>query len=153
MMLACRLKIDVPHPSLPGVVADFVEALAEEAGLSPRRAYWLRLATDEITTNIVQHGYRGRPGVVELAGEIEHDRLRVSVEDDAPPFDPACYDPAPRLAPPPGQREEGGYGLLLAMGKVDEFRYEYAGGRNRNILIMHVLGGKHADGPGGRRTG
>ncbi|MFI7700859.1 ATP-binding protein [Nonomuraea sp. NPDC049480] len=152
-MLACRLKIDVQHTSLPGVVADFIEALADEAGLTSRQAYWLRLATDEITTNIVQHGYRGGAGVVDLAGEIEHDRLRVSIEDDAPPFDPAGYDPAPRLALPPGQRDEGGYGLLLAMGKVDEFRYEYVGGRNRNILIMRLIGGSNADGPGGRRTG
>ncbi|MGP3954838.1 ATP-binding protein [Nonomuraea sp. 3N208] len=148
-----RLKIDAQHTSLPGVVADFIEALADEAGLTSRQAYWLRLATDEITTNIAQHGYRGGAGVVDLSGAIEHDRLRVSIEDDAPRFDPTCYDPAPRLALPPGQREEGGYGLLLAMGKVDEFHYEYVGGRNRNTLIMRLLGGSNAHGPGGRRTG
>ncbi|MEU6779122.1 ATP-binding protein [Nonomuraea angiospora] len=152
-MLACRLKIDVQHVSLPGVVADFIEALADGAGLTSRQAYWLRLATDEITTNIAQHGYRGGAGVVELSGEIEDDRLQVSIEDDAPPFDPAGYDPAPRLALPPALREEGGYGLLLAMGKVDEFRYEYVGGRNRNTLIMRLLGGANADGSGGCRAG
>ncbi|WP_226899887.1 ATP-binding protein [Nonomuraea phyllanthi] len=152
-MLACRLRIDVRHVSLPGVVADFIEALAGEAGLTSRQAYWLRLAADEITTNIAHHGYRGEGGVVDLSGEIEPDRLRVSIEDDAPPFDPGCYDPAPRLAVPPAQRDEGGYGLLLAMGKVDEFHYEYVGGRNRNTLIMRLLGGANADGPGGHRTG
>ncbi|MFD1934334.1 ATP-binding protein [Nonomuraea mangrovi] len=139
-MLAYRLRIDGSNTSMPGVVADFVEALAGEAGLTTHQTYWLRLAADEITTNIAHHGYRGCGGVVDIAGEIEPDRLRVWIEDDAPPFDPTLYDPAPRLAVPPCQREEGGYGLLLALKKVDEFSYEFVGGRNRNILVMQLLG-------------
>ncbi|MER6944266.1 ATP-binding protein [Nonomuraea sp. NPDC000554] len=152
-MLACRLRLDGSQTSLPGVVADFVAALADEAGLTSRQAYWLRLATDEITTNIAHHGYRGGEGVVDIAGEIECDRLRVWIEDDAPPFDPTGYDPAPRLSVPPCQREVGGYGLLLALGKVDEFSYEFVGGRNRNTLIMWLLGSDgdvDAECPGGR---
>ncbi|MEV5500762.1 ATP-binding protein [Nonomuraea fuscirosea] len=149
-MLACRLRIDGQHASMAGVVADFVEVLAGEAGLDPRQTYWLRLATDEITTNIVQHGYRGAAGVVDIAGEVDQDEVRVRIEDDAPPFDPGGYDPEPRLSVPPHQRDEGGYGLLLAMGKVDEFHYEFADGRNRNTLIMRLRGGSDADGPGRR---
>lgn len=148
-MLACRVRLDGRDTALPGVVADLVGALAAEAGLTSRQAYWLRLAADEITTNIAHHGYRGGGGVVDIAAEIEPDRLRVWIEDDAPPFDPTAYDPAPRLAVPPLHREEeGGYGLLLALGKVDEFGYEYAGGRNRNTLIMR-RGGADAECPGG----
>lgn len=147
-MLACRLRVDGANTSLPGVVADFVAALADEAGLTSRQTYWLRLATDEITTNIAHHGYGGRGGVVDIAAEIERDRLRVWIEDDAPPFDPTGYDPAPRLAVPPMHREEGGYGLMLAIAKVDEFDYEFVGGRNRNTLIMR-RGGTDAERPGG----
>jgi anti-sigma regulatory factor (Ser/Thr protein kinase) len=152
-MLACRLKAGSATP-LPGAVADFVKVLAEEAGLSSRQAYWLRLAADEITTNIAHHGYRGGQGAVDITGEVEPDRLRVWIEDDAPPFDPTHYDPAPRLSVPPGEREEeGGYGLLLALGKVDEFSYEFVDGRNRNILTIWLRGREVSDDaerPGGR---
>ena len=32
--------------------------------------------------------------------------------------------------------EAGGFGLLLALHKLDGFSYEYADGKNRNTLIM-----------------
>jgi anti-sigma regulatory factor (Ser/Thr protein kinase) len=120
----------------PAQVADFVGELARRAGLPPRRAYWLRLAADEITTNIAQHGYRGRGGVVELIGGVEPDRVWVRIEDEAPPFDPHSHDPAPLLAVPPQDREKGGYGLLLVRGKLDEFSHDNDGRRNRNLLVM-----------------
>jgi serine/threonine-protein kinase RsbW len=123
-------------------VAEFVEALARQAGLTTSRAYWLRLATDELTMNIVQHGYRGRSGTVDLVGNVEADRVWVRIEDDAPPFDPSSYEPCRRLAAPPETRQEGGYGLLLALGKLDEFRYDYDGGRNRNTLVMRRSAGE-----------
>jgi len=117
-------------------IAEFVETLARRAGLTASQAYWLRLALDEITVNIVQHGYRGTSGPVDLVGDVEADRVWVQIEDDAPPFDPRSYDPAPRLAAPPESREEGGYGLLLAFGNLDDFCYDHHGGRNRNTLVM-----------------
>ncbi|MEV6981616.1 ATP-binding protein [Sphaerisporangium sp. NPDC051017] len=145
-MFACRLKVDGSGASIAGPVGDFVGALAERAGLATRPAYWLRLAADEITTNIVQHGYRGRDGVVDLEGGVDADALYLRIEDDAPAFDPRAYDPAPRLAVPPSVRELGGYGLMLALGKVDEFRYQYVGGRNRNTLIMRLTTSGEAHG-------
>ncbi|GII66729.1 hypothetical protein Skr01_68140 [Sphaerisporangium krabiense] len=145
-MAGCRLKVDGSGASIAGPVADFVGALAERAGLGRRPAYWLRLAADEITTNIVQHGYRGRCGVVDLEGGIEAGALWLRIEDDAPAFDPRRYDPAPRLAVPLSVREQGGYGLMLAIGKVDEFSYQYVGGRNRNTLIMRLTGSGEAHG-------
>ncbi|MBB2745020.1 UNVERIFIED_ORG: anti-sigma regulatory factor (Ser/Thr protein kinase) [Microbispora rosea subsp. rosea] len=134
-MIGCRLRLDA-GASFAGRVAEFVLTLARTGTLHARQAYWLRLAADEITTNIAQHGYGGRGGVIDLEGGVETDRVWVRVEDDAPPFDPTRYDPAPRLAADPALREEGGYGLLLALGRLDEFVYDRVGGRNRNILVM-----------------
>ncbi|MBX6384425.1 MAG: ATP-binding protein [Microbispora sp.] len=134
-MIGCRLRLDA-GAQFAGKVAEFVLGLARIGSLHTRQAYWLRLAADEITTNIAQHGYAGRGGVIDLEGGVDTKRVWVRVEDDGPPFDPRSYDPAPRLAAAPALREEGGYGLLLALGRLDEFRYDRVDGRNRNILVM-----------------
>jgi anti-sigma regulatory factor (Ser/Thr protein kinase) len=113
-------------------VAGFVAALAAEVGLPPRPAYGLRLATDEITTNIVEHGYRRRAGVIELAGGVQGELVWLEVQDDAPPFDPRSYQPGPR--PDPATGPVGGCGLLLTRRCLDRLDYAYVGGRNRTTL-------------------
>jgi serine/threonine-protein kinase RsbW len=130
-------------------VAAFVCALAERVGLSESRAYRLRLAADEIVTNIGVHGYHNLPGPVELVGGVDPDAVWLSIIDEAPPFDPTTHDPRPRLAAGPDHQGEGGFGLFLALRGLDDFRYGRSGGRNENTLIMR----RFADGTAGpRRT-
>jgi serine/threonine-protein kinase RsbW len=121
-------------------VSDFIHALAKAAELPRRKTYWLRLAAEEITTNIIQHGYEGA-GPVWLDSGVEPGLVWVTIEDEAPAFDPTTHDHHSRLAIEPRQREEGGFGLLLALHKLDDFGYEYVAGRNRNTLIMHRANG------------
>lgn len=116
-------------------VASLVREIARAAELPHRKEYWLRLAAEEITTNITQHGYQG-PGPIWLAGEIAADEVRLLIEDEASAFDPLRHDRHAQLAIDPAEREEGGFGLLLALHRLDGFSYEYAAGKNRNTLIM-----------------
>jgi serine/threonine-protein kinase RsbW len=117
-------------------VADFVGSLARQAALTASQAYRLRIATDEIATNIAHYGYRDQGGVVDITGGFDADRVWARLEDDSPPFDPSAHDPGPRLKVGPGGRQEGGFGLLVALTSVDDFSYEHIGGRNRNTLIV-----------------
>jgi len=126
-------------------VADFVGALAREADLPASKTYWLRLAVEEITINIGQHGYRGR-GPMRLTGDIGPDRVWLRIEDEAPAFDPRSHDSGPRLESPPPEREVGGLGLLLALHRLDGFCYERVGGRNRNTLTMFRSSAGHDPG-------
>jgi anti-sigma regulatory factor (Ser/Thr protein kinase) len=141
---ATRLGFDTDR-GITEVVAGFMETIAREAGLERRKAYWLRLAVEEITTNIVQHGYRGQ-GPVWLEGKISDCAVSVLIEDKAPAFDPRGHDCRERLSEDPSSREEGGFGLLLALRNLDGFSYEYADGKNRNELIMHRSTGDSDDG-------
>lgn len=138
-MIVCRLRLDADE-AVSRPVADFVAALARHAGLTSRQAYRLRLAVDEVATNVTIHGYGDSGcGVVDLEGGIDAERVWVRVEDDAPAFDPRTHDPRPRLAEGLMRRErrtEGGLGLFLALSNVDEFAYDRVGGRNRNTLII-----------------
>ena len=122
-------------PAAGHEVAGFVQAVGEQGGLTDKQVYRLRLAVDEIVTNIVLHGYRGEPGPVELEGDSDGDRVWLRVVDSAPPFDPTTHDPGPRLAASVDGRE-GGFGLFLAMTEVDEFSYDHTDGHNRNTLVI-----------------
>lgn len=54
-----------------GAIAQYVMAAAAAAGLDKKTSYNLRLAVDEIATNIVTHGYEeaAREGVLALRTE------------------------------------------------------------------------------------
>jgi anti-sigma regulatory factor (Ser/Thr protein kinase) len=135
-MIACTLTLDADG-EISRAVADFVGALSMHAGLTPKQTYRLRLAVDEIATNVAIHGYGDDGwGVMDLEGGMDADNVWVRIEDDAPAFDPRSHDAAPRPASDPTEREVGGWGLFLAQSNVDEFRYDRVGGRNRNTLII-----------------
>jgi serine/threonine-protein kinase RsbW len=126
---AARVVLDGLRPPSREVAA-FVGRLAACARLAQRPAYRLRLAADEITTNIAVHGYRSHGGEITLDGGFDPAQVWLRVEDGAPPFDPRRR---PRPAPADGARI-GGYGLLLALGSLDRFAYEYRDARNRCTL-------------------
>lgn len=119
-------------------IAAFVMAAAASAGLDRRAAYRLRLAVDEIATNIIVHGYAeaGLQGELALSANIDDRSLIVAIEDTGVDFDPRQASvPDTDLALE--QRPIGGLGVYLAIRSVDEFIYERIGDRNRIIFKMH----------------
>jgi anti-sigma regulatory factor (Ser/Thr protein kinase) len=122
-----------------GAIAEYVMAAAASAGLGKRASYRLRLAVDEIATNIIVHGYdeAGRQGALELRADIDERALTLSIEDAGVAYDPR-QAPVPDTATPLEQRPIGGLGVYLAIRSVDEFLYERVGDRNRTILKMHL---------------
>lgn len=117
-------------------VAGYVRALAEQGNLPARAAYNLRLAVDEIVTNIIMHGYREGPGEIRISGGLKRDHVWLQVADQAPPFDPRTVDSGPQPNTPPMEMQLGGLGLFLALKAVDGFSYEFANGTNINTLTM-----------------
>ena len=131
--------------TLPGIlesldaVAEYVMAAAAEAGLDTSASYRLRLAIDEIATNIITHGYNeaGHEGFLELRADISDETLTVSLEDTSAAYDPR-EAPPPDVNLPPEQREIGGLGALIAMRSVDKFVYERIGDRNRSTFTINL---------------
>ena len=122
-----------------GTIAEYVTAAAASAGLDKRASYRLRLAVDEIATNIIVHGYdeARRQGALEFRADIDERALTLSIEDAGVAYDPR-QAPVPDTATPLEQRPIGGLGVYLAIRSVDEFLYERVGDRNRTILKMHL---------------
>ena len=122
-----------------GLIADYVMAAAAAAGLDRRASYRLRLAVDEITTNILVHGHAnaGHQGALELRAEIDDRTLTIAIDDTGVTYDPR-QAPTPDIDLPLEQRPIGGLGVYLAIRSVDEFLYEHIGDRNRTIFKMHL---------------
>lgn len=99
-----------------------VRSVADEADASEACIADLVQAVDEAATNAIIHGHAGQIGWVEVAVSAERDRFVVTIEDDAPRFDPTTV-PAPDLSVHPGERRPGGMGVLLARLCVDEMTY------------------------------
>ncbi|MFC8914618.1 ATP-binding protein [Streptomyces sp. WAC05374] len=127
-------------------VAEFVLGLGARAALPESSVYRLRLAADELATNIVMHGYRGAAGEISVDGGIDPDQVWVRFEDDAPAFDPRQGMRPPALDVPLAERQIGGLGVFLAFTAVDSFEYELVAGRNVSTLVMRRTAA--ATGPG-----
>ena len=80
------------------------------------------LAATEAATNIIVHGYRNKPGIIEIEMSREGDSLLVRLRDQADPFDPTSV-PAPDLTLPLEKRPFGGMGIHLIRQVTDEMIY------------------------------
>lgn len=129
---------------LPGELAslkpirDYVNAASAKAGLDQRRAYRLSLAVDEIATNIIVHGYdeAGMAGDILMHARISEGMVEIIIEDVGRPYNPLLHKEPENLDTHIAERDIGGLGIYMALKSVDEFRYEYADGSNRNIFVM-----------------
>jgi serine/threonine-protein kinase RsbW len=122
----------------------FVDRAAEAAGLDRKAGYRLRLAVDEIATNIVTYGYRGagRTGDIRVEADADDEWLTVSLEDSGLLFDPTAVDEPDNLEDPLEERPIGGLGIFLTVRGVDAFRYEQRDGRNVNVFAMRRPAGR-----------
>ncbi|MEO7913057.1 MAG: ATP-binding protein, partial [Roseiflexaceae bacterium] len=79
-------------------------------------------AVNEVATNIVVHGYRGRPGAIEIGLRRQGDSIEIRLRDRAPLFDPTCV-PTPDLTLPLHKRPLGGMGVHVTRELMDVMRY------------------------------
>lgn len=127
---------------LPALAA-FVDTAADALGADDDARFALRLAVEEVFTNILEHGYAGDgPVVVELDGGPRC--IRVRLRDQAPAFDPADA-PAPDLASPLEQRDPGGLGWHLVRQLIDEIEHRPAAPRGNTYTLVKQLPARSPD--------
>ena len=94
------------------------------------------VALDEVLSNIARHG--GSPGgLVQVDFKLAGDRLTVTLEDDAPPFNPLDAAPADTSSALE-QRQPGGVGIELVRTLLESVRYEHTSGRNRLTMTDRI---------------
>ena len=123
-------------------IAKYVMSAASDANLNKKSAYKLRLAVDEIATNIILHGYQeaGLEGELYLSSDVSESSLTITIEDTAIAYNPNSYTTPDEEELQKGIQERtiGGLGIFLALDGVDDFKYERVSEGNRNIFVVHT---------------
>ena len=116
-------------------LAEFVEAVAEEAALPPSLTMSLNLALEEAVTNVVLYAYpEGTDGTVDITAILQPEKeISFVISDSGKAFDPTQAKEADTSLGVE-ERPIGGLGIHLVRKIMDTVSYERTDGRN--ILTM-----------------
>jgi len=126
----------------PGAVAQAVARFAEFAeshGLPTAVRRSIQVALDEFVYNPIVYGFpqlEGGPeaGKGELRIGLDGEKVRVTISDNGPPFDPLAFaEPDTELSVE--DRGIGGLGIHLVRQMMDEVGYERRDGWNVVVLV------------------
>jgi serine/threonine-protein kinase RsbW len=117
--MPATIRVRAGVDALAGIRAFVREQLAT-AGAGGETVDDLVQAVDELVCNVVEHGYAGRPGEIEVAFVRSSREVAFRIRDGAPPFDPTAV-PEPPLHLPLRERRLGGMGVHLARSLTDGF--------------------------------
>jgi serine/threonine-protein kinase RsbW len=113
----------------------FVREAAMALGVDAAAVSDVVRAVDEAASNIILHGYKLEPGIIEIDVLRERDALMVRLRDEAPTFD-FTQVPVPDVTLPLEERPAGGMGVYFMRKLMDEVRHRSRpGGGNELILI------------------
>jgi serine/threonine-protein kinase RsbW len=140
-MNECRTALVPASAAGVRLAAEAFDAFASARGIPVEVVRSVQVALDEILSNTVRHGYgsRGEGGRIEIGFEVAGGILEVTIQDDAPAFDPLAA-PVPDTTSGLADRPAGGLGILLTRRLMDDVEYERASGRNRVILRKRTGG-------------
>jgi len=128
------------HVDRLAAVRSFVREAVADFGGSERAADDLVQAVDEATCNVMLHGYRGRPGEIEIEAALRDRRIEISVLDRGPAFDPTTAPNSDASGAPARRRPGGmGVGIRLLRTMADEVRHHVRpGGGNVLTLVRSI---------------
>jgi anti-sigma regulatory factor (Ser/Thr protein kinase) len=118
---------------------DYIGVVGQRAGLPAMPIHRLKLAADEIATNIILYGYAdaSEDAVLGVRSIIEPDKLTLILEDSGSEYDPTTREiDLGQLDDPLETRPIGGLGVFLAIRNVDEFTYARQGNLNINRFVV-----------------
>ncbi len=127
---AIQLRADfaeLPH------LAEWVQARALEFAMEERQLYAIQLCLEEVMANLVMHAKPGAGPEIAVTVRLEAEPLRVTVEDDALPFDPEAMQ-SPPAATSLEEAMPGGLGLALVRNYSLWRNYVREPGRNRLVM-------------------
>ena len=108
------IKMTIPS-SLENLslIRALVKTYLELQHINERDVFQLLSVVDELSTNVVEHGYKYKPGDIILEIQRSNDVIQLVVEDNGVGFDEEKLS-----------KEEGGMGLYIARAIADNFKIE-----------------------------
>ncbi|MDO4589208.1 MAG: ATP-binding protein [Fusobacterium sp.] len=108
------IKMTIPS-SLENLslIRALVKTYLELQHINEKDVFQLLSVVDELSTNVVEHGYKYKPGDIILEIQRSNDVIQLVVEDNGVGFDEEKIS-----------KEEGGMGLYIARAIADNFKIE-----------------------------
>ncbi|MBL1210517.1 anti-sigma regulatory factor [Geminocystis sp. GBBB08] len=123
------------------IITEYIVKVANLGGLDKKATYKLRLATDELATNIINYAYTENNGVGDILfeSEISDEVIMIKIKDLGIPFDPTTKleTELKTINIPIEERKIGGLGIFLVFDGVDQFFYERIDNENISTLIIY----------------
>ncbi len=121
------------------VVTEKIESELEKIDCPMKTVVQINIAIDEIYSNIVKHGYKGKGGpvTVKLIERQNPHRVFIRFEDEAIPYNPLTKED-PDVTLSAEERNIGGLGIYMVKKSMDDMKYKYESGKNI-LSIMKLL--------------
>ena len=115
-------------------VAQFVEEIGEELGLSMELQMNLNLVMEEMVTNVIFYAYpQDEEADIELLAKSDGKELTFVLSDQGKEFDPTAKEDTD-LDVNPADRELGGMGIFIVKNIMNKVTYQRLEGKN--LLTM-----------------
>jgi serine/threonine-protein kinase RsbW len=121
-------------------VTALIETFGARHKLPEAIVFHIKLAFDEVLTNIISYGFvdGGRHKITASIG-LDGDRLEAEIIDDGVAFDPLSK-PSPDLGLSAEERDIGGLGIHFIRSVMDRVDYHRSDGRNHFKMVKNVPG-------------
>ena len=112
------------------LLAEYIDSIADEAGINPSLAMSLNLALEEAVTNVIMYAYpEGTDGTVDIITEANDGLLTFIIKDSGKAFDPTQKEDAD-VTLSAEERQIGGLGIFLVKQIMDTVNYQRINGQN-----------------------
>jgi sigma-B regulation protein RsbU (phosphoserine phosphatase) len=112
------------------LLAEYIDSIADEAGINPSLAMSLNLALEEAVTNVIMYAYpEGTDGTVDIITEANDGLLTFIIKDSGKAFDPTQKEDAD-VTLSAEERQIGGLGIFLVKQIMDTVNYQRIDGQN-----------------------
>ena len=117
------------------IMNEKLATLVEEWNISKDVAFSMNLALEEIATNIINYGYKGKDDYdIIIRFTLEKHKLRIQIKDGAKEFNPLDMKAPDDIGKPLEERGIGGLGIHLVKKFTDNFSYRRS--NNKNIVTL-----------------
>ncbi len=127
-------------------VRDLVGNAVRKGGFPQHYLNRLQIAVDEAITNIVEHGYEGRPrgaAHIQISASVSADEFRMVIIDQGTAFDPNTLGDVD-IDSHVANGQAGGLGVFLMRRIMDVVDYHYETGKRNRLLLVKFRSGTGA---------
>lgn len=138
-MADTRLTLHLPEDQdALDQVFEAMDRVAEDDDWPVAPAYQVRLALEELVLNVINYGFDGSEGRIDIDISSKPGAVTIGISDNGKAFDPTHDARKPDVHAPLDERPIGGLGVHLVHEMMDEFSYARKDGRNVVTIVKRL---------------